>query len=113
MQSVLSRIWTRVNVSISSDDNYYTTGSSTSNYYDQLTKSAFIALIAFWETVQACPQLFVGIKKMLRQQSRFYNLSPFLARLMLKQKNIPSNLMEVTTTKKESQIFISVSVPSK
>ena len=28
MQSVLSRIWTRVTVSISYDDNYYTTGTS-------------------------------------------------------------------------------------
>ena len=29
MQSVSSRIWTRVAVSISYDDNYYTTGTST------------------------------------------------------------------------------------
>ena len=29
MQSVSSRIWTRVNVSISYDDNHYTTGTST------------------------------------------------------------------------------------
>ena len=29
MQSVLSRIWTRVAVSISYDDNYYTTDTST------------------------------------------------------------------------------------
>ena len=28
MQSVLSRIWTRVAVSISNDDNHYTTGTS-------------------------------------------------------------------------------------
>ena len=28
MQSVSSRIWTRVAVSISNDDNYYTTGTS-------------------------------------------------------------------------------------
>ena len=28
MQSVLSRIWTRIAVSISSDDNHYTTGTS-------------------------------------------------------------------------------------
>ena len=31
MQSVSSRIWTRVAVSISYDDNYYTTG--TSNFF--------------------------------------------------------------------------------
>ena len=32
MQSVSSRIWTRVAVSISYDDNYYTTGTSISIY---------------------------------------------------------------------------------
>ena len=31
MQSVLSRIWTRIAVSISHDDNHYTTGTSTYN----------------------------------------------------------------------------------
>ena len=30
MQTLLSRIWTRVAVSISYDDNYYTTGTSKS-----------------------------------------------------------------------------------
>ena len=29
MQSVASRVWTRVAVSISNDDNHYTTGTST------------------------------------------------------------------------------------
>ena len=34
MQSVLSRIWTRVAVSISYDDNYYSTGTLfDDNYY--------------------------------------------------------------------------------
>ena len=32
MQSVLSRIWTRVAMSISCDDNYYTTGTSTNRF---------------------------------------------------------------------------------
>ena len=32
MQSVSSRIWTRVAVSISYDDNHYTTGTSTKTY---------------------------------------------------------------------------------
>ena len=32
MQSVSSRIWTRVTVSISYDDNHYTTGTSMKNY---------------------------------------------------------------------------------
>ena len=34
MQSVSSRIWTRVAVSISYDDNDYTTGTSKNNYDD-------------------------------------------------------------------------------
>ena len=33
MQSASSRIWTRVAVSISYDDNYYTTGTSTGRIY--------------------------------------------------------------------------------
>ena len=33
MQSVSSRIWTRVAVSISYDDNHYTTGTSKSKYF--------------------------------------------------------------------------------
>ena len=36
MQSVLSRIWTRVAVSISYDDNHYTTGTSIPSIYDLL-----------------------------------------------------------------------------
>ena len=32
MQSVSSRIWTRVAVSISDDDNHYTTGTQTMEY---------------------------------------------------------------------------------
>ena len=34
MQSVSSRIWTRVDVSISYDDNRYTTGTTTASVYD-------------------------------------------------------------------------------
>ena len=34
MQSVLSRIWTRVAVSISYDDNHYTTGTSFSQFME-------------------------------------------------------------------------------
>ena len=33
MQSVLSKIWTRVTLSISYDDNYYTMGTSTTDGY--------------------------------------------------------------------------------
>ena len=33
MQSVSSRIWTRVAVSISYDDNHYTTGTSWQNFH--------------------------------------------------------------------------------
>ena len=33
MQSVSSRIWTRIAVSISYDDNHYTTGTSFDNHY--------------------------------------------------------------------------------
>ena len=36
MQSVLSRIWTRVTVSISYDDNHYTTGTSMGKVIDVL-----------------------------------------------------------------------------
>ena len=36
MQSVLSRIWTRVAVSISYDDNHYTTGTSIPPYHPSL-----------------------------------------------------------------------------
>ena len=34
MQSVSSRIWTRVAMSISYDDNYYTMGTSKLTYHD-------------------------------------------------------------------------------
>ena len=37
MQSVLSRIWTRVAVSISYDDNHYTTGTSVLGNYGDYT----------------------------------------------------------------------------
>ena len=37
MQSVSSRIWTRVAVSISYDDNHYTTGTSIHYHYPMLT----------------------------------------------------------------------------
>ena len=40
MQSVASRIWTRVVVSISYDDNHYTTGTSTIGPYQFLTTPA-------------------------------------------------------------------------
>ena len=39
MQSVSSRIWTRVAVSISYDDNHYTTGTSTSKFFLLSTQS--------------------------------------------------------------------------
>ena len=39
MQSVSSRIWTRVTVSISYDDNHYNTGTSTSNDVTPYTKN--------------------------------------------------------------------------
>ena len=35
MQSVSSRIWTRVAMSISYDDNRYTTGTSTNKWYNR------------------------------------------------------------------------------
>ena len=41
MQSVSSRIWTRVAVSISSDDNHYTTGTT----YDNTTNIATINML--------------------------------------------------------------------
>ena len=37
MQSVLSRIWTRVAVSIAYDDNHYTTGTSSLVYFNTLS----------------------------------------------------------------------------
>ena len=44
MQSVSSRIWTRVAVSISYDDNHYTTGTSYLNQSD-LLKTIYIQLL--------------------------------------------------------------------
>ena len=41
MQSVSSRIWTRVAVSISYDDNDYTTGTSKNNYTTGTSKILF------------------------------------------------------------------------
>ena len=37
MQSISSKIWTRVIVSISSDDDHYTTGTSLFEYYKAKT----------------------------------------------------------------------------
>ena len=36
MQSAPSRVWTRVAMSISYDDNHYTTGTSLINYYKEI-----------------------------------------------------------------------------
>ena len=53
MQSVLSRIWTRVIVSISYDDNHYTTGTST--YTTGTSTSWFIQCQSYswWSKVTA------------------------------------------------------------
>ena len=40
MQSVSSKIWTRVAVSISNDDNHYTTGTSSADDYDSTIECA-------------------------------------------------------------------------
>ena len=41
MQSISSRIWTRVAVSISYDDNHYTMGTS-NNSYNSIKDNAFV-----------------------------------------------------------------------
>ena len=47
MQSVSSRIWTRVTVSISCDDNHYTTGTSNYNDYGERKCKTKIIIIKF------------------------------------------------------------------
>ena len=42
MQSVSSRIWTRVAVSMSNDDNHYTTGTSTKSCQSRPAESLFV-----------------------------------------------------------------------
>ena len=42
MQSVSSKIWTRVAVSISYDDNHYTTGTSKTGWYAVKVKQSII-----------------------------------------------------------------------
>ena len=54
MQSVLSWIWTRVAVSISYDDNHYTTGASIKNCYKQLID----LLATSYKSVEGCDELF-------------------------------------------------------
>ena len=46
MQSVLSRIWTHVTMSISYDDNHYTTGTSLSS---QLSVKYVVSLLFFYK----------------------------------------------------------------
>ena len=46
MQSVLSRIWTRVGVSISYDDNHYTTGTSSVSHNRVQVLSIPVLLLA-------------------------------------------------------------------
>ena len=45
MQSVSSRIWTRVTVSISYDDDHYTTGTSTPPDYNEMIKYIIVPTI--------------------------------------------------------------------
>ena len=56
MQSVPSRIWTRVVVSIFYDDNHYTTGTSTGKYiidYDYFKRKVIGILAASsWQTLE-------------------------------------------------------------
>ena len=53
MQSVLSRIWTRVAVSTSYDDNHYTTGTFLTIWYTRKPESVQeneMQKILFWDT---------------------------------------------------------------
>ena len=57
MQSVSSRIWTRVAVSISYDDNHYTTGTSTEpslSYYLPIDGGRIIGFIPFPRVLVLC-----------------------------------------------------------
>ena len=47
MQSVSSRIWTRVVVSISYDDNHYTTGTSLIQVWLKTTELGFFVILSF------------------------------------------------------------------
>ena len=51
MQSVLSRIWTCGAVSISYDDNHYTTGTSTFPIYNSLSLSLYIYIYIYMEKI--------------------------------------------------------------
>ena len=57
MQSVSSRIWTRAAVSISYDDNHYTTGTSYANIVILANKISFLKKILYgtWQYIQ-CTQ---------------------------------------------------------
>ena len=48
MQSVLSRIWTRVAVSISYDDSHYTTGNECPGYDTKLFDGEDPVMLEFW-----------------------------------------------------------------
>ena len=48
MQSVSSKIWTRITVSISYDDNHYTTGTSKESDLYKNNFTAVIIIITVW-----------------------------------------------------------------
>ena len=55
MQSVSSRIWTRFVVSISYDDNYYTTGTSKDLHYESFSAATFRELVSIlWQSMWVC-----------------------------------------------------------
>ena len=67
MQSVSSRIWTRVAVSISYDDNHYTTGTSKSCLlYVYILTFVQLFLKVFWRHKISIRSLFNGISTLFR-----------------------------------------------
>ena len=76
MQSVSSRIWTCVTVSISSDDNHYTTGTSILLYYYKYNvivyKGYSINKVNFALVNDITLSELFNVKVLLVEQQRYY-----------------------------------------
>ena len=96
MQSVSSRIWTRVDVSISYDDNHYTTGTSNLlPVIEYFKRSPFTIFRFFYEfTVE-----YLAIKRKILQKNQLTEWADLyidlLYKLIFKVMNVPAGTLNM------------------
>ena len=110
MQSVSSRIWTRIAVSISYDDNHYTTGTSFDVYQD--THLSSLAPLQGCSRYILQPQIYIYIYIYIdRQTVSFYNSSSERERLykhLSKYTYLEEDIMKISRSDKERKGFFDI-----